>query len=456
MWRSVSDYLDAWLQGANRKPLVLRGARQVGKTWLVRDLAQRSGRHLVELNFERDPSLARHFAGPGAAAVVDSLSLALGTEIAADTSLVFLDEIQAAPQVLAKLRWFAEEAAQLPVVAAGSLLEFALAGVRFSMPVGRIGYVHVEPMNFEEYLCANGQDRLRRHLRDCRPGMDQLPEVHQQGMRWWNRFLLVGGMPEVVGADKDGRTAEQCRDIQRNLVATYRDDFAKYAGRMDVSLLDSVLRSVVIQLGRKFVYSHVGQGVRHHQAKQSLELLAKARLVHLVVCTAANGVPLGGQRKEGFRKAIMIDVGLAHALLGTPAASSHPHPVDLAPQVRAQLVEQFCGQSLRQLDESPAAEPELYYWQREGGRPGEIDYLVQMGSRIVPVELKAGATGAMKSLHQFMFDKGLDLAVRFDTNIPSLQEVDVRTTQGDRSLYRLVSLPHYLIWNLKAILNDIV
>lgn len=449
MKRTVAATLDDWLRAPDRKPLVLRGARQVGKTWLVRDLAARSGRELAEVNFERDPSFARCFRTNDTAAILGELSLALDRDISPGRSLLFLDEIQAAAPVLGKLRWFYEEVPSLPVVAAGSLLELTLGEGPFGMPVGRVSFQHVEPMGFPEFLEAHGQQRLLRVLEAWKPGDPPLPDAaHGRATEWWHRYSMVGGMPAVVEADASGRGARACRELQRDLAAAFRADFAKYSGRMHPNVLDATLRAVAGSLGRKLVYAHFGDGVKQHQARRALELLAGARVCHLVRHSAANGLPLGAEAKDTFRKAILADVGLAHALLGTPAAAAFPSWAALTPAVRGQLADQLAGQQLRLVDALTGDGPELFYWQREGGRPGEIDYLVVVQGRIVPVELKSGAAGSMKSLHQFMFDKRLDLAVRCDANPPSVMNVSVTTTRGDPVTYRLLSLPPYLLWAL--------
>jgi predicted AAA+ superfamily ATPase len=426
--------------------VILRGARQVGKTWLVRDAARQMKRALVELNFERDPGHARVFAGSDPEQILGELSLVLGRDITVERSLLFLDEIQAAGQVLGKLRWFAEELPQLPVIAAGSLLEFALADHTFSMPVGRVGFLHLTPMGFDEYLRAHDQTRLLAALTAWQPGQELSPATHTRGLEWVHRYGMVGGMPAVVAADVAGEPPRACRELQRDLVATFRADFAKYAGRMDRSVLDHVLDAIARSLGRKFVYAQASDGVKQHQAKHALELLASAQLCHLVRYTAATGLPLGGDANDKFRKAILLDIGLFHALADTPAGDRFPAWRDLAPVVRGQLAEQLVGQALLLGGEPTGDGPRLFYWQREGGRPGEIDFVIQAGGRIVPVELKAGVSGTMKSLHQFMFDKKLKLALRIDENPPSLAPIDVTTTQGDRVRYRLLGLPIYLAW----------
>lgn len=453
MKRELTAELEQWLAAPQRRPLVLRGARQVGKTWLVRDLAERAGRQLVEINFERDPGLRRHFRAGDPRTILGELSLISDRTIDPSTCLLFLDEIEAAGDVLAKLRWFHEELPELPVVAAGSLLEFTLRDHEFSMPVGRITYRHVEPLGFPEFLSAHDQAALLQRLGSWRPGADLSVAAHESASRWFHRYLMVGGMPAVVAAASSGEPARVLRSLQRDLMATYRDDFAKYQGRMHGDVLDSVLQAVARSIGRKFVLAHVGSEVRGHQAKRALERLAAARTCHLVRCSTAGVPPLAGELKGSFRKVVLLDVGLFHALVGTPAADVFPAPASLAPIVRGQLAEQVTAQQIRLLGHLDGGGPELFYWQREGGRPGEVDYLVEINGRIVPIELKSGAAGAMKSLHQFVHDKQLDLAVRCDTNPPSEQALDVRTTLGDPAKYRLVNVPHYLVWNLERILS---
>ncbi len=447
MDRDLALHLDQWLTRPERRPLVVRGARQVGKTWLVRDLAARHGLQLLECNFERDPSLARCFRDASPVRVLDELSLTFERRVDPARTLLFLDEIQAAGEVLGKLRWFAEEMPALPVVAAGSLIEFTLADHAFSMPVGRITYLHVEPLSFPEFLRAHGQEVLEERLRQWRPGGDLGETAFERARTWFGRYVMVGGMPAVVRADVGGAPAREVRRLQHDLLATFRDDFPKYTGRAEPRLLDGVLRSVAAQLGRKFVYSHVGDGVRHDQARRALDLLAAARVCHSVERTTADGLPLGAGLKERFRKAILLDVGLAHALLGTPAADAFPAFQTLADVARGALAEQIVGQALRTLRE-PWEEPRLHYWQRGGGRPGEIDYVAAMDLRIVPIEIKAGAAGALKSLHQFMHDKGLDFAVRIDDGAPTVQDIQVQTTEGDLTRYRLLTIPHALAWHL--------
>jgi predicted AAA+ superfamily ATPase len=448
MDRDFQAVLDRWLASRRRKPLVLRGARQVGKTWLVRDLAKRSGRTLVEANFERNPEFARYFAASDPQVVFDELTMALGMDASSERSILFLDEIQAAPEVIAKLRWFAEELPELPVVSAGSLLEFALKDFGHSMPVGRIHYAVVEPMSFPEYLRARNQERILGHLIAWRPGLPISPATHEKATGWFDRYAMVGGMPEAVRADREGAYAAECRVIQRDLIQTYRDDFAKYSGRMDPRLLNDVLMAVVGSLGRKFVYSRVGEGVRHQQARHALELLAMARLCQIIPHSSANGLPLAAQTNQRLRKVALLDTGLAHGLWNTPANRGFPLRESVSPEIRGGVTEQLAAQQLRCSCAGPGQSSELFHWRREGGRAGEIDFLAEISGQIVPVEVKSGAVGSMKSLHQFMRDKSLRFAVRLDRNPPTLQKVALETTCGQPVAYHLLNLPHYLAWRI--------
>ena len=456
MKRRIDAELRAWLEDARRKPLILRGARQVGKTWLVRELARERRRALLEINLERDPTPAKAFQQADPRRVFDDLALLRDHRAAPADSLLFIDEVQAAPEVLARLRWFAEEMPELPVVAAGSLLDFALADFAHSMPVGRVSYAFVEPLGFPEYLQAHAQEPLLERLKEWRPGEELSTAVHSKALEWFDRYQMVGGMPAVVAADAGGADAKSCRNLQRDLLHTYQDDFAKYAGRTDVRVLRQVLLAVVAALGKKFVYSAVGDGVKLEPARRSLEMLAAARLCHLIPHSAANGIPLAAEKNDRLRKASLLDVGLAHALWNTPALAAHPRWETLAPAIRGGIGEQMAAQQLHLLSAGFTQEGRLFHWRREGGRSGEIDYLLELHGTILPVEVKGGAAGAMKSLHQFMHDKGLPLALRLDRNPPSLQAMDLSTTQGQPVRYTLLNLPHYLCAFAGDILAEIL
>lgn len=444
MERKFSQFLHDWLRSKQRKPLVIRGARQVGKTWLVRHLAKTASVSLMEVNFERNPEYAKYFSSNNPERIFDDLSLALQRAMPHRESILFLDEIQAAPEVLAKLRWFAEEMPELPVIAAGSLLEFTLENFQHSMPVGRIRYGFVEPLGFFEYLQAHNQKALLDRLEEWSPGKSLSDATHEMATMWFERYAMVGGMPGVVAMDVAGESAEVCRGIQRDLVQTYREDFGKYSRNSNHRILDKVLQNTTASLGKKFVYSQVDPEVRHYQAKTALELLAMARLCDLIPHTAANGIPLAAESNDRIRKVALLDIGIAHALWNTPAGKRFPPVDDLAPQIRGGMIEQMTAQLLRIAQGEAKAFGQLFHWRREGGRTGEIDYIIESNTRIIPIEVKSGKAGTMKSLHQFMHEKSLNYAVRLDQSPPSQQTIQVKTTQGQPVSYHLQNLPHYL------------
>jgi len=431
---------------------VLRGARQVGKTWLVRDLAKRQHLELIELNLERFPSLADLFSENNPEEILRNVEAELDTTINPDSSLLFLDEIQAAPELFSKLRWFKEDMQHLPVIAAGSLLEFSLNRYQYSMPVGRITFFHLEPMSFLEFILASGHDALYKKLAafDLEAGLPK--SLHEKCLALYHQLCLVGGMPEVVQEWVNTGNMKSCIKLQHDLLETYRDDFHKYGGEMDAILLAKIMLSISEQLGNKFIYSRVDPSRNMAQIKKALTLLSQAKVCTKVVHTSGNGIPLGGESNEKFFKSIMLDIGLISVQLGRSSA----RPSEVKNNIfsnKGGLAEQFVGQQLRAA-QSPLIDPQLFYWQRTGGRLGEIDYVIQHGNRVVPVEVKSGKAGSMKSLHHFMAEKGHDFAVRCDINQPSVENLSVRTTLGKPASYRLLSIPVYLIERINDLIDQ--
>lgn len=450
MERYASKKLNAWLKDPWRKPLVIRGARQVGKTWLVRDLARRHGLKLIELNFERSPNLSDLFADNDPGVIVSNLEAEFQTAIDPATSLIFLDEIQAAPELFEKLRWFKEDLGEIFLVAAGSLLEFALNKYAYSMPVGRISYFYLEPFSFFEFLLATGNEFLLKRLEKFSIHTGLPGSLHEKCLKLYHTYCLVGGMPEVLKKWIDTGSLNACMKLQQDLIATFRDDFHKYGGQYDPRLLYRLFVSAARQAGNKFVYKQVDPLAKAAPVKTGLSMLSQARVFSKVFHTSGNGLPLGAESNEKFFKMLLIDIGLVSSLLGLSTMSKEAS-VELVFQNKGGIAEHFVGQQLRSV-QSPETDPGLFYWQRTGGRQGEIDYIIQHGNRVVPVEVKSGKAGTMKSLHQFMADKHLDLAVRFNTNMPGKEEIHVKTTKGDPVSYSLVSLPLYLAQGIHDIL----
>lgn len=453
MNRKYFPFLKEWFDSPLRKPLVLRGARQVGKTWLVKAFAENQERRLIEVNFEKTPLLAKCFATNEPKEILLSLGTTLGEEIDPKGALLFLDEIQAYPELLAKLRWFAEDMPELPVIAAGSLLEFVLEKHTFSMPVGRIGYMYIEPLSFEEFLVASNQKILLEYLE----GFDWTKKIseptHERLLQFFKEYLLVGGMPEAVVSWTSRRSLQQVNQIHRNLINTYRDDFSKYSGRIDATRLDEVLTTLPKFLGEKIIYSKINPDLRSGQTKQAFELLNKARICYRITNTPGNGIPLAAGADSRFFKANLIDVGLASALLDL-SLEDVASVSEIALINSGGIAEQVAGQLLRTLFPS-YIDPSLYYWHREeAGASAEVDYILQHRMEVIPVEVKAGKTGSLKSLHYFMGKKGFKRAIRINSDFPSQVDVDVKDHSGTPIQYQLTSLPFYLIGQLHRLMGS--
>jgi predicted AAA+ superfamily ATPase len=452
MIRFAANEFANWLKKKNRKPMVLRGARQVGKTWLVRDFAKRQKLKLVELNFERLPGLADLFSENDPVEILRNIEAQLEVMIKPDSSVLFLDEIQAAPQIFSKLRWFKEEIPKLPVIAAGSLLDFAIRKYQYSMPVGRISYFYLEQLSFFEFALATGNEALFKKMSSFSLESSMPESLHKKCLNLYHDYCLIGGMPEVVQEWVNSKYLTSCIKIQQDLLATYRDDFHKYGGKTDAGMLNKILLSVAEQLGNKFIYSRVDPSKRLVKIKKALSLLSQAKVCTKVLHTTGNGLPLGAESNEKFFKALMLDIGLIAVQLGL-SSIKHTEAKSNIFSNKGGLAEQFVGQQLRAC-QTPLESPQLFYWQRTGGRQGEIDYVIQHGNRVVPVEVKSGSAGSMKSLHQFMAEKRLNSAVRININQPSVENIRVKTNQGIPVSYRLLSLPVYLTERLEDLLEQ--
>lgn len=452
MRRDRASFLINWLNSSTRKPLIIRGARQVGKTWLIRDLASSQERQLVEFNFEKRPDRESLFSSNDPKEILINIAASMGSKIDPSKALLFLDEIQAAPHLLEKLRWFAEDMPELPVVAAGSLLDFALAKHEFSMPVGRIGYLYLEPLSFEEFLDAVGQHELRSYLQNYDWNLNIPVAIHSELMKAIKEYLVVGGMPAAVSTWATEKAPDAVNQIHYDLLATYRDDFAKYRGRLTIDRLEDVMSSVPRQLGKKFVYKEANSEISATSLKQALDLLSMAKVCHRVMATSANGLPLGAEADERFSKVIMLDCGLCGTSLGLSL-----HQLRSISEISminsGGMAEQLVGQLLRTI--TPAyIPPSLYYWQRgKKGAEAEIDYVIQHENQVIPIEVKAGTTGTLKSLHQFMKEKKKTTAIRVNSDLPRLGPVEVKDALGDSIEYNLLSVPFYLLGQLHRLLR---
>lgn len=455
MYRNALKDLNIWKSNPSRKPLVIRGGRQVGKTYLIRRFAKENFNHLVEINFERDPEISTLFDSKDPEKIIQLLELKFNISIKSGQSLLFLDEIQAVPPVLSTLRYFYEEMPGLHVIAAGSLLEFALEEPTFSMPVGRIEYMHLGPMRFEEFLIAGGRDRLAEFLSNFSLTEDIPGPIHNQLMGLFKIFLVTGGMPEVIAVYLKNSSWQQCESIKQSLLLTYQDDFSKYKGRVQHQKLVRVFKKLPQLAGQKFKYVNVDRNARSADLSRALALLCQARVVYKVFHSSSSGVPLGATIDERKFKVLFLDVGLMSTATGLNLLD-YEKAEDVMVVNSGSICEQFIGQQLLYSRQS-YREPELYYWSREKkNSSAEVDYVIAEGAAIVPIEVKAGKSGTLKSLHMFLRDKSLALGVRFNSDIPSLLALETTLPNGQNLNYRLLSLPLYLAGQVRRIIRQCI
>ncbi|MBN1549887.1 ATP-binding protein [bacterium] len=442
------------MKSTRRKPLILRGARQVGKSTLVRQFAAAQKLQLNEINLERHLDLDKVFSTLNIPMIRAELEALVGRSITHSRSLLFLDEIQAVPSAIQALRYFYEDLPELPVISAGSLMEFTLSDHKFSMPVGRIEYHHLGPMTFREFLMAL-EPTLCNYLDQLDFG-NSIPETaHKKLMMRQREFLFVGGMPEAVSTFQETGSFEEADTIHRHIVSTYEDDFAKYASRRELMLLQRVFRLIPRQVGQKVKYVNFSRDHRSRDVKAAIEMLEKARVCLRVFSSHCSGVPLYADINELAFKLLYLDIGLMNHVCGLNW--SHLRKMDDIQLVNeGALAEQFIGQHLAYSSEGREP-PRLVYWLREGRKTNaEVDYVISLGPEIIPVEVKAGRSGTLRSLHQFAASKKFKRAVRFDTNPPSSQKISIDlANRNHETTFELYSLPLYAVGELERILDTI-
>lgn len=391
MKRNAEKELHSWMKRQNRMPLIIRGARQVGKTYLIEKFGREHFDSLIGINLEKEPSLHRLFETNDVAHVVRELELFSGRKLKPGRSLLFLDEIQACPKALACLRYFHEDMPELHVAAAGSLLDFALREFQYSMPVGRIEYLYLHPLTFEEFLAATGDSQLVNYIRDYQVGDDFSPVADKKLREALRLYYFVGGMPSAASAYVE---RGDLLDVQRRLAsitATLQDDFAKYGNRAQQRAMRNILRFVPRHTGRKVKFANIDREMRSAELRKALELLELSRVITMVRHSAANGIPLGAEASDKHFKTLLLDIGLCNNLCGL----SLPDEAGLMTAVEGGLAEQFVGQQL--LAGGPMFENRpLFYWHRERKNANaEVDYLLPLGEHIIPVEVRAGKSGSL-------------------------------------------------------------
>lgn len=444
MRRIKSESLEKWYKSSSRKPLILRGARQVGKSTLVKNFAKEKKYRLLEINLERKKNWNVVFETNDIEKILNEVEGLLDVKVdrsEGSKDILFFDECQATPMLLGALRYFHEDCPNLPVIAAGSLLEFALEKYKTALPVGRVEFLYLGPMTFKEFLWAKGEDKMAAVLSDFSFKKEISQTLHQRVLKHQREFLFVGGMPEAVQQFSKYEDFRSVKKIQSEILDVYRDDFNKYSRDSMQPRLHLILDYALLHVGEKVIYSKISSDYESKEIKRGIELLSQARVISKVYNTNSQGIPLKKGIDINTFKLLFLDVGLMNVGMKLDWSDIINIPErELINE--GSLAEQFIGQHIREWCDD-FEEIDMFYWLREGrSNAAEVDYIFQKSRDLIAIEVKAGAAGSMRSLHQWNKDivYSKKKSIRFDLNLPSQFKVKV-----DQIEYELTSLPLYLV-----------
>jgi len=452
MKRNILQYLKEWKNRKNRNPLILRGARQVGKTYIIEEFARNEFKNFLNINLEEKPELKKLFFDNDVNRILTELSILLNAEISYDNTLFFIDEIQSCPEAIQSLRYFKEKLPELHVICAGSLLDHTLNEMNLPMPVGRVEFIYMYPLSFKEFLMALKQEKLISYINSFDFSKPFSEIIHNQISQLLRFYFFIGGMPAVVKSYAEENKLAEIQRIHHNILTSIQYDFAKYGTRKQQEYLQTVLKYCGQNPGRKIKYSNIDRDTRSAFLKESIRKLRLSRIVHTVKHTNAHKIPLATYSKDDVYKTIFMDIGFVN----------HFNQIDLielenlVTASEGMLAEQFAGQEILAHNE-PWLDPQLYYWSREEkSSNAEIDFIFQHKNRIYPVEVKAGKTGTLKSMQVYLFEKKLKTGIRFNMDRPSIGNFTTGINIANKNAklsWTLVSLPLYMVSELKRILD---
>ncbi|OQX77090.1 MAG: hypothetical protein B6D61_07745 [Bacteroidetes bacterium 4484_249] len=408
--RQIDKELSDWKNSKGKKPILLRGARQVGKTQTIRNLGKQFKNYL-EINFEEDKKVHSVFEGNlSPFEICENLSALFNISIIPGKTLLFLDEIQKCIPAIESLRFFYEKMPDLHVIAAGSLLEFALEEIS-SFGVGRIRSMFMYPLSFNEFLSAINEDSLIQIKQQASPTKPLNDAIHDKLINYSKKFIMLGGMPEVVATYAKTKDFNLCGQIIDDIIISYNDDFAKYKKHVPSSRIYEVFNSVILQAGNKFIYSKATKNANQKQIKEALDLIIKAGIVIPVIHTSGNGIPLGAEVNPKKQKMLLFDTGIFLRILDFDIAEIILTN-DFNIINKGNVAEQFVGLEMIK-EKSCYQKQNLYYWHREATNSNaEVDYLIAKNREIYPVEVKAGTKGSMQSLYLFLQTKNRETGIR--------------------------------------------
>ncbi len=432
--REIDKELFIWKESNGRKPLILRGARQVGKSSAVRNIGTKF-KYFIEINLDESAHLRSLFENEMTVAeIIEQLSVITQTPIIPGETLIFIDEIQACIPAISALRYFYENSPDLHVIAAGSLVEFALSEIP-SFAVGRIRSMFMYPFSFEEFLLANKEKGLLNALNIATTKKPLADIFHEKLKKYLKKFLIIGGMPEAVRTYVSTGNLLEVQRVLDDLVLSIQVDFSKYKNRVPALRIKEVFNTVVQQAGCKFSYSYPNATLTNIQIKEALLLLEMAGLLYSVTHSACNGIPLGAEINTKKRKILLFDTGIYQRILGLDIAILLLEN-DVNIINKGNISELFVGLELLK-NTSCYEKHDLYYWQRDKkNSQAEVDYVIQQQEKIIPLEVKAGTKGSMQSMYLFLQEKKKDFGIRLSMeNFSEIEKVKIYPLYAVRNLF---------------------
>ena len=418
--RVIDIELLQWKNSEARKPLLIRGARQVGKSSSVRNLAK-NFTYFIEINFDKNPEYRTIFENSLSPNLIcEQLELITNTPIKDGETLLFFDEIQTSIKAISSLRYFYEERPHLHLIAAGSLLEFAMAEIP-SFGVGRVRSMFMYPFSFEEFLMANNELGLLKTVQKANAQTPIFEMAHAKLKSYLKKFLIIGGMPEAVLSYVNNGNLLEVQRVLDDLIIAMEADFPKYKNNIPSSRIREVFSTVVQQVGNKFVYNYPDSSLNNLQIKEVLELLKMAGLIYFTTHSASNGIPLGAELNTKKRKIIPFDTGIFQRIIGLDLGSLLLED-DFSLINKGNIAEVFVGLELLK-NTSCYEVGNLFYWQREAkSSQAEVDFVIQKGREIIPIEVKSGTKGAMQSMYKFLEEKQSAYGIR--TSLENFGEIE--------------------------------
>ncbi len=441
MRREAESFLLSWMDDPYRVPLIVRGARQVGKSYFIESFGAKNFKQCIIINFELNGQYRQCFDGDlDPQHIVAQIELLANQRCIPGETLLFFDEIQECPRAILSLRYFKEKLPDLHVVAAGSLLEFTLAETEFRFPVGRVSFLYLKPLSFKEFLDNSQEHQLIEFLSKISLEDKELltPVIHDKLLNFVRQYYILGGMPAVVKSYLDTNSFLHATRLKQFLVQSYIQDFGKYATRAQQKYLQKLISVAPALVGKQFKYSSVDPEMKSREIKVALEQLNWAQVLYTVHATPASGLPLSLHVKEHKFKLLFLDIGLMNQSFNIDDSLILQKDHSLLHW--GNLAEQMVGQELLAY-QSIHQPSELFYWKREEkGAMAEIDYIISVKNKIIPIEVKAGKTGRLRSLTVFLKKNPSSFGVQISENPLNFKN-------------NILTVPFYLIHQLERLIS---